>query len=105
MVDLFKRMLNSFLEFVKKSVGYLQSYLGDFEKFCEKYEKNVTKFKSFSENIFEYTISSAKIDEFGLDRVVDEYNKTLGKVKEMSKGDLQKYIVDASSRENMEITS
>ena len=101
-VEFFKKMMDSFVNFIKKTIGYLQSYLGDFEKFCEKYEKNLSSFKPFNENIFTFTIKTGKVDTVGLDSVIDEYNRNLNKIKDMSKGDLHKMITDASKREVMD---
>lgn len=99
--NFFKDLLKKIANFIKNSFDLLESYILDFDKFIAKHEMDVTKFKPFEVQGFDYSISDSPVDNCGIDKVVNGYNSYINKIKTLPMGDIQKKIADAKGRDSM----
>jgi hypothetical protein len=89
MANAFKEMIRKLVEFVKNAFKLLASYVGDFDKFIDKYKKELGELNpSFDIMGYEYTFNSNSPNISPLKNLVTEYNSELSNINNMSLQDV-----------------
>lgn len=97
----FKSIIKKIADFIKNAFNYLLSYVLDFEKFIDKYKENLNNFQEFEVSGYTYTIDGEPIDNYGIDKIVTQYNTNIDKIKDKEIADVQKMIRDELGKESI----
>lgn len=101
-VEFFKKMIDKFKEFMRKVFMYLHAYMGNFDKFLEKYKDIIMEANpDFSVYGYQYSFKSGvpRIDM--LKSIVAQYNGELDSVSKKTKDELMSARVDFISESNL----
>lgn len=99
--EFFKNIVKKIVNFIKNTFNYLMSYIQDFDKFIDKYKDNQTKFKGFEVQGYNYTIEDKDVDNCGIEKIVNQYNSNVEKIKKMEMGEIQELISKEISKDEM----
>lgn len=97
----FKSIIKKIADFIKNAFNYLISYVLDFEKFIDKYKENLNNFQEFEVSGYTYTIDGEPIDNYGIDKIVTQYNTNIDKIKDKEIADVQKMIREELGKESI----
>lgn len=90
-IKFFGNLLTKFKEFMNNAIMFITAYLGDFDKFLEKYKEPLSKLQpDFKIKGFTYTIKSdiPKVDK--IKNIIDDYNNDLNNIDKLNKADIIK---------------
>ena len=97
----FKSIIKKIADFIKNAFNYLMSYVLDFEKFIDKYKENVNNFQEFEVSGYTYTIDGEPIDNYGVDKIVTQYNTNIDKIKDKETSEVQAMIREELGKESI----
>jgi len=85
-ISFFKNLLDKFKEFMKRIFMVIYAYLGDFEKFLDKYKEELRGLDpKFSIKGFKYTFKSNIPNLEIIDNIINSYNSELNDIDNMTR--------------------
>lgn len=90
-VEFFKKMIKKFKEFMDKVFMVIRGYIGNFDKFVDKYKDKLKEMNpDFKISGYEYTFNTAIPRTDKLENIINSYNSELSEIMKMKKEDLVK---------------
>jgi hypothetical protein len=101
-INFFKRMIDSFKEFMKKIGMIIYGYLGDFDKFIKNNKDKLDNLNpSFSTEGFDYVFPNSIPNLNRINDIINEYNDELDEIKDKTAADITKERLNFLKEENI----
>lgn len=85
-VKFFANMIKKLREFTSRAFMYIRAYMGNFEKFINKYKDKLSKLNpDFKINGYQYTISPAVPNLAKIDDIVNHFNSDVAELDKLTK--------------------